>query len=58
MRIGVRSRCQRGGIGRRLMNYMFNKYPAHLALEVNADNDKAISFYSRIGLDKTDQYFS
>lgn len=37
---------------------MFNKYPAHLALEVNADNDKAISFYSRIGLAKTDQYFS
>jgi len=58
MRIGVRSRCQRGGVGRRLMNYMFTKYPAHLALDVNANNDKAISFYSRIGLTKTDQYIT
>lgn len=56
MRIGVRSRCQRQGIGRKLMVYLFNKYPAHLSLDVSTDNDKAVTFYQRIGLMIADTY--
>lgn len=58
MRIGVRAKCQRQGIGRKLMNYLFQKYPNHLSLDVNSDNAKAISFYSRIGLMITKTYLS
>ena len=45
MRIGVRSKCQRQGIGRKLMAYLFNKYPKHLSLDVSTDNMKAELFY-------------
>lgn len=58
MRIAVRSKCQRSGIGRKLMNYLFIKYPAYLSLDVNADNIKAVNFYKRIGLHNSDTYFS
>ena len=58
MRIGVRSKCQRQGIGRKLMVYLFNKYPKHLSLDVSTDNSKAVSFYHRIGLQVTDTYLS
>lgn len=50
MRIAVRSRCQRQGIGRVLMEFMFNNFPDSLALDVSSDNEKAISFYKRVGL--------
>ena len=58
MRIGVRTRCQRGGIGRKIMNYLFEKYPQYLSLDVSADNAKAIGFYQRIGLALTKKYLS
>lgn len=50
MRIGVRAKCQRQGIGRKLMSYLLNKYPNYLSLDVSTDNVKAVQFYSRIGL--------
>ena len=50
MRIGVRARCQRKGIGRKLLEYLFREYPAHLKLDVSTDNTKAIGFYERMGL--------
>ena len=50
MRIGVRARCQRQGIGRKLLEYLFEQYPAHLSLDVSTDNDKAVNFYHRVGL--------
>ncbi len=50
MRIGVRARCQRQGIGRKLMEYMLANYPAHLSLDVSTDNAQAIGFYHRLGL--------
>ena len=50
MRIGVRAKCQRQGIGRQLMNYLFNKYTKHLSLDVSTDNLKAVAFYLRVGL--------
>lgn len=58
MRIGVRSKCQRLGIGRRIMHYLLAKYPNYLSLDVSTDNDKAIGFYQRIGLDLTETYLS
>ena len=51
MRIGVRALCQRKGAGRKLIEYMFNNYPAHLSLDVSTDNTKAINFYKRVGLE-------
>ena len=50
MRIGVRARCQRQGIGRTLMEYLLVNYSAHLSLDVSTDNEQAISFYHRLGL--------
>jgi ribosomal protein S18 acetylase RimI-like enzyme len=50
MRIGVRARCQRQGIGRKLIEYLFEHYPASLSLDVSTDNLKAVSFYKRVGL--------
>jgi len=50
MRIGVRARCQRQGIGRKLMEYLLTNYPVHLNLDVSTDNDKAMAFYRRLGL--------
>lgn len=58
MRIAVRTKCQRLGIGRRLMHYLLAKYPNYLSLDVSTDNDKAIGFYKRIGLDLSEIYLS
>lgn len=58
MRIGVRSKCQRQGIGRQLMDYLFTKFPKHLALDVSTDNVKAVNFYQRVGLVITETYLS
>lgn len=58
MRIGVRSKSQRQGIGRKMMVYLFQRYPKHLSLDVSTDNDKAVQFYSRIGLGIVDTYLS
>lgn len=40
------------------MNYLFNKYPNYLSLDVSSDNSKAINFYKRIGLAVADTYLS
>lgn len=58
MRIGVRSKSQRQGIGRQLMDFLFEKFPRHLALDVSTDNAKAVNFYKRVGLVVTDTYLS
>lgn len=58
MRIGVRSRCQRQGIGRKLMEYLFLRYPKSLSLDVSTDNAKAVSFYKRVGLNISEIYLS
>ena len=58
MRIGVRSKCQRQGIGRKIINYLFEKYPKHLSLDVSTDNAKAVHFYKKVGLVVTDTYLS
>jgi len=58
MRIGVRAKSQRQGIGRKLMGYLFGKYPNHLSLDVSTDNQKAVNFYKRIGLDLVETYLS
>ena len=58
MRIGVRSKCQRQGIGRQLMDYLFAKYPSHLSLDVSTDNLKAVAFYKRVGLAISSIYLS
>ena len=58
MRIGVRSKCQRQGIGRQLMDYLFAKYPRHLSLDVSTDNVKAVAFYKRVGLAISSIYLS
>ena len=50
MRIGVRTKCQRQGIGRKLMWFLLDKYPAYMSLDVNEENHKAIRFYSGLGL--------
>ena len=58
MRIGVRAKCQRQGIGRKLMSYLLNKYPNYLSLDVSTDNVKAVQFYSRIGLQIVETYIT
>ena len=59
LRIGVRLNCQRQGIGRRLMNYMLTTYPSHaLSLDVSTDNETAVRFYQRVGLQIRDIYTS
>ena len=58
MRIAVRSKSQRSGIGRKLMEYLFAKYYNYLSLDVSTDNDKAIGFYKRIGLSLVETYLS
>lgn len=58
MRIAVRTKSQRSGIGRLLMNYLFTKFPQYLSLDVSSDNTKAINFYKRIGLDLVETYNS
>ena len=58
MRIAVRPRCQRHGIGRKLVFFLVENYPQHLELDVSADNQRAIGFYERIGLVVAKRYFS
>ena len=58
MRIGVRARCQRQGIGRKLLEYLFEHYPAHLGLDVSTDNQQAINFYHRVGLNISKKYIT
>jgi GNAT superfamily N-acetyltransferase len=58
MRIGVRSKCQRQGIGRKLMDYLFTKYPKYLSLDVSTDNAKAVQFYHKCGLSLVETYLS
>jgi GNAT superfamily N-acetyltransferase len=50
MRIAVRARCQRQGIGRKLIEYLTTNYPAHLYLDVSTNNVSGCTFYKRIGL--------
>lgn len=51
LRIGVRLNCQRQGIGKKLMDYLLTNYPTHaMTLDVSTDNDKAVRFYQRVGL--------
>lgn len=40
------------------MNYLFDKYPQYLSLDVSTDNTKAVNFYKRIGLWISDIYLS
>lgn len=58
MRIGVRSKSQRQGIGRKIMDYLFEKFPKHLSLDVSTDNTKAVQFYQKCGLVITNVYLS
>ncbi len=46
------------GIGRTLMHWLMKNYSEHLQLDVSTDNDKAINFYSRIGLVVDKKYLS
>ena len=56
MRIGVKALCQGQGIGRKLMEYLFFNYPAHLTLDVSTDNTNAVGFYKRVGLEIANTY--
>lgn len=40
------------------MNYLFSAYPNYLSLDVSTDNEKAVSFYTRIGLEVAKTYLS
>jgi hypothetical protein len=40
------------------MDYLFEKYPAHLSLDVSTDNTRAVQFYKRVGLEIEDVYLS
>ena len=58
MRIGVSAQSQRQGIGRKLMEYLFDNYPAHVSLDVSTDNVKAVNFYKRVGLEIENLYIT
>lgn len=58
MRIGVRAKSQRQGIGRKIMDYLFERYPNHLSLDVSTDNVKAVQFYKKCGLEVTQTYIT
>ena len=59
LRIGVRINNQRMGIGRRLIDYLLTNYPHHaMTLDVSTDNDKAVRFYQRVGLQIRSIYLS
>ena len=58
MRIAVRAKCQRHGIGRLLIKWLMEHHPAHLELDVSTDNERAMGFYHRIGLQITRKYLS
>ncbi len=58
MRIAVRSKCQRHGIGRILVGWLRANYPLHLELDVSTDNERAIKFYFKVGLEITRKYIS
>ena len=38
------------------MYYLLEKYPQGMSLDVNAENTKAINFYSGLGLIKKEEY--
>lgn len=58
LRIGVRVNSQRQGIGRKLMNYIFETYPQHpIGLDVSTDNP-AVKFYLSCGLRIRELYLS
>ena len=38
------------------MSFLLAKYPNHLSLDVNAENHKAIKFYTDLGLIASDSY--
>lgn len=40
------------------MDYLFEKYPKHLSLDVSTDNVKAVQFYKKVGLTISDTYLS
>ena len=40
------------------MDYLFNKYPNHLSLDVSTDNAKAVQFYLKCGLTLVETYLS
>lgn len=40
------------------MYYLFQKYPTYLSLDVSTDNEKAVHFYQRIGLQIAKTYLS
>ena len=56
MRIGVRIKNQRLGVGRQLLDFMLAGYQK-LSLEVSSDNEKAVGFYKKVGLELT-EYFT
>ncbi len=56
MRIGVRIKCQRQGIGRKLISFLLLRYPEGLSLDVNIENEKAIKFYEGIGMARREEY--
>ena len=58
MRIAVRTKCQRHGIGRALVQWLLDKYPAQLELDVSVDNERAVRFYQRVGLSVKKTYFT
>jgi len=40
------------------MKYLLAKYPNYLSLDVSTDNQKAVQFYQRIGLQIIETYLS
>ena len=40
------------------MDYLFEKYPAHLSLDVSTDNEKAVKFYHKCRLNLAETYIS
>ena len=56
MRIAVRAKSQRQGIGRKMIAYLLEKFPDSIALDVNVENQKAIDFYTKIGLSLSEKY--
>jgi len=57
MRIGVRNKNQRMGIGKAIMEYLARNFDS-IQLEVSSDNDKAVRFYERFGLQNIGTYFT
>ena len=49
MRIAVRAKCQRHGIGKLLLNHL-TQLAQKVSLDVSTDNSRAIGFYTKMGL--------